>query len=86
MPLLIKKDYKSKTIKDHARLLTRNGHSKPVSGSDFGDHPPITPTINVPQFIKGKKQMVYEYVVKMFLANHSGDCIYNNYLLRYFND
>lgn len=63
-------------------MLTKSGHSAPKSGKDAGDHPPITPTILVPTNLLGNEKGIYEYVVKMFLATHSGDCYYNHSTLR----
>lgn len=52
------------------------GLSASKKGVDVGDHPPITPTENVPHSLAGAEKGLYEYVAKMFLASHSGDCIY----------
>lgn len=54
----------------------------PKSGVDVGDHPPITPTANVPKSLSGIERGLYEYVVRMFLATHSQDCKYEHSSLR----
>jgi DNA topoisomerase III len=39
----------------------------------MGDHPPITPTVNVPNALYGDEVRVYEYITKYFLATISPD-------------
>ncbi|CAD8146824.1 unnamed protein product [Paramecium pentaurelia] len=76
--------YKEPLISEHSKYLKTNGHSNPKQGVDVGDHPPITPTENVPQNdLYGEERTMYEYVVKMFLAAHSKDCKYENHTLKF---
>jgi len=66
-------------ISEEAKYLKSKGWNKknPQRGNDEGDHPPLTPTVNVPFLgIKNRSKVVYEYIVKMFLATHSSDFIY----------
>ena len=48
----------------------------PNAGVDMGDHPPITPTINIPHALSGDDYRVYDYVVRYFLGTISSDCTY----------
>ncbi|CAD8058742.1 unnamed protein product [Paramecium sonneborni] len=75
--------YKETIISEHSKYLKTSGHLNPKQGVDIGDHPPITPTENVPQELYGEEKSMYEYVVKMFLAAHSKDCKYENHTLKF---
>lgn len=77
-------EYETQEISKHASMLTKSEHTAPRAGKDAGDHPPITPTIVVPPKLMGHDERgIYEYIVKMFLATHSGDCQYDHSRLRY---
>ena len=56
--------------------MLKKGINHPKSGVDVGDHPPITPTVNIPTHLGGPEKNLYEHIAKMFLAAHSNDCIY----------
>lgn len=45
-------------------------------GKDLGDHPPITPTVNVPHHLGGDHLRVYDYVARHFLGTISADAKY----------
>lgn len=55
--------------------LLNKGFTKPRSGVDMGDHPPITPVSYAPG-LGGDKGRLYEMIVRHFLATVSEDAIY----------
>ena len=53
--------------------MNEGGHNKPRPGKDCGDHPPITPTVNLPRSLKGEEERLYEYISRHYLASLSPD-------------
>jgi DNA topoisomerase-3 len=77
----------SSAIGSHASKLLKDGLNKPKKGIDAGDHPPITPTLNVPSGLVGDDARfyiilnicrVYNYVASHFLATLSYDAVIEN--------
>ncbi|KAF3787597.1 DNA topoisomerase 3-beta [Nymphaea thermarum] len=61
---------------DVRRLLDGDFH-KPRSGSDAGDHPPITPMLGATQDTLGADAWrLYQYITQHFIGTVSPDCIY----------
>ncbi|CAJ1349592.1 unnamed protein product [Effrenium voratum] len=60
-------------------LLRQGQVRSPVSGTDKGDHPPITPMKAAPkdEFSKGKEWRLYEYVTRHFIASLMDDVEYD---------
>ena len=46
----------------------KKGFTKPKSGYDAGDHPPITPTTNIPSGLGGASARIYDFVVKHYMG------------------
>lgn len=44
----------------------------------MGDHPPITPTIKIPNNLQSEERKIYEYIVKHFLGSISPDAKFMN--------
>ncbi|CDP10274.1 unnamed protein product [Coffea canephora] len=62
---------------DHAQKLLADGYSKPRSGTDAGDHPPITPMRSATEDMLGHDAWrLYQYVCQHFLGTLSADCKY----------
>ena len=45
--------------------------SNPKSGIDVGDHPPITPTTNIPNDLQYNDKRIYDYICRHFIASVS---------------
>lgn len=76
--------YEDKDISAHSQYLLKNNKiGQPKKGQDAGDHPPITPTEEVPHSLNGPEKGLYDYLAKMFLACHSGDCKYQHTKIRF---
>jgi len=45
------------------------GFTKPKSGHDAGDHPPITPTIKTPNDLDGVQRRLYDFVARHYLGS-----------------
>ncbi|CAE7840008.1 TOP3B [Symbiodinium sp. CCMP2592] len=60
-------------------LLRQGSIRSPVSGTDKGDHPPITPMRAAPkdEFSKGKEWRLYDYVTRHFIASLMDDAEYD---------
>lgn len=56
--------------------LLSNGFQKPTRGHDAGDHPPITPTGILDKNFDSGSSILYDYILKHFLASLSQDCKY----------
>ncbi|KAG7995301.1 hypothetical protein I3843_01G102700 [Carya illinoinensis] len=57
--------------------LLNNGFRKPQSGTDAGDHPPITPMLSATEDRLGKDAWrLYQYVCQHFMGTLSPDCKY----------
>ncbi|KAJ0035522.1 hypothetical protein Pint_25587 [Pistacia integerrima] len=62
---------------DYVRRLLAEGYHKPRSGTDAGDHPPITPMQSATEDNLGKDAWrLYQYVCQHFLGSVSPDCKY----------
>lgn len=60
---------------EHVRGLLADGISRPTSGVDAGDHPPITP-VRPLHGAGGDRGRLYDLVCRHFIATVSGDCRY----------
>ena len=49
----------------------------------MGDHPPITPTTNIPQDLNGDALQLYEYISRHFLASISPDSKFNKTTIKF---
>ncbi|KAB1203333.1 DNA topoisomerase 3-beta-1 [Morella rubra] len=59
------------------KTLLASGYHKPKSGTDAGDHPPITPMRSATEDMLGKDAWkLYQYVCQHFLGTVSPDCKY----------
>ena len=60
---------------DHVKGLLAGARVRPKSGTDMGDHPPITPArhANAGE-LHGDAWRIYEYVCRHFIASVSPDC------------
>lgn len=62
---------------DYVQTLLASGYHKPKSGTDAGDHPPITPMRSATEDMLGKDAWkLYQYVCQHFLGTVSPDCKY----------
>ncbi|KAK9177834.1 hypothetical protein WN943_027023 [Citrus x changshan-huyou] len=62
---------------DYVERLLAEGYAKPRSGTDAGDHPPITPMRSATEDMLGKDAWrLYSYVCQHFLGTVSPDCKY----------
>ena len=62
---------------DYVRMLLSDGYSKPRSGTDVGDHPPITPMSLATEDMVGRDAWrLYQYVCQHFIGSLSSDCKY----------
>ena len=68
--------YSERRISEFAINLLNKGKMNPKKGKDHGDHPPITPTSNIPSNLSGVDGLIYEYVSSHFLASISVDTKY----------
>lgn len=61
----------------YVQTLLSNGYHKPRSGTDVGDHPPITPMRSANEdMLGGDAWRLYQYVCQHFLGTLSPDCKY----------
>ncbi|GMH18631.1 hypothetical protein Nepgr_020472 [Nepenthes gracilis] len=61
----------------YVQTLLADGYVKPYSGTDAGDHPPITPMRSANEEMLGKDAWkLYQYVCQHFIATLSPDCKY----------
>ncbi|GAB4851852.1 hypothetical protein Ancab_031251 [Ancistrocladus abbreviatus] len=61
----------------YVQTLLAEGYVKPHSGSDAGDHPPITPMRSASEDMLGYDAWkLYQYVCQHFIATLSPDCKY----------
>lgn len=73
---------KSPAWGDYVGRLLAAGYHKPKSGTDVGDHPPITPMRLATEDMLGNDAWrVYQYVCQHFLGTVSPDCKFVRYLL-----
>ncbi|KAL0432928.1 UNVERIFIED_CONTAM: DNA topoisomerase 3-beta [Sesamum latifolium] len=62
---------------DYVQQLLSDGYHKPRSGTDAGDHPPITPMSSATENILGHDAWkLYQYICQHFLGTLSPDCKY----------
>ncbi|KAM7277602.1 hypothetical protein ACFE04_004736 [Oxalis oulophora] len=62
---------------DYVKTLLAEGYHKPRSGTDAGDHPPITPMRSATEdMIGGDSWRLYQYVCQHFIGTVSPDCKY----------
>uniref|UniRef100_A0A2P2LI91 DNA topoisomerase n=1 Tax=Rhizophora mucronata TaxID=61149 RepID=A0A2P2LI91_RHIMU len=62
---------------DHVKELLSGGYHKPKSGTDAGDHPPITPMRSATEDVLGRDPWrLYQYICQHFIATVSPDCKY----------
>eukprot|EP00435_Cladocopium_sp_Y103_P032004 s1452_g8.t1 len=61
------------------KILSNRQLRAPASGTDKGDHPPITPikAAHKEEFSKGKEWRLYEYVTRHFIASLMEDAAYD---------
>ncbi|CAN0870597.1 DNA topoisomerase 3-beta [Linum grandiflorum] len=63
------------TLGEYTRSLLSEGYQKPKSGTDVGDHPPITPMRSASEdLIGGDAWRLYQYICQHFLGTVSHDC------------
>lgn len=61
----------------YVQTLLNDGYLKPRSGTDVGDHPPITPMRSASEDMLGSDAWrIYQYVCQHFLGTLSPDCKY----------
>lgn len=61
----------------YVQRLLSDGYQKPRSGTDAGDHPPVTPLRSATEDMLGNDAWrLYEYVCKHFIGTVSPDCKY----------
>ncbi|XP_009371098.1 DNA topoisomerase 3-beta isoform X1 [Pyrus x bretschneideri] len=62
---------------DYVQRLLADGYQKPRSGTDVGDHPPVTPLRSATEDMLGNDAWIlYEYICKHFIGTVSPDCKY----------
>ncbi|OVA12979.1 DNA topoisomerase [Macleaya cordata] len=62
---------------DYIRALLADGFHKPKSGTDVGDHPPITPMRAATEDMLGNDAWrLYQYICQHFIGTVSPDCKY----------
>ncbi|KAJ7957287.1 DNA topoisomerase [Quillaja saponaria] len=62
---------------NYVQGLLENGYHKPRSGTDVGDHPPITPMLSATEDMLGRDPWkLYQYVCQHFIGTVSPDCKY----------
>ncbi|XP_077250449.1 DNA topoisomerase, type IA, core isoform X2 [Tasmannia lanceolata] len=62
---------------DDVRTLLTDGFQKPRSGTDAGDHPPITPMRSATVDVLGNDAWrLYQYITQHFIGTVSPDCKY----------
>lgn len=65
----------SPDLKSYAEKLLKKGVNKSTKGVDVGDHPPITPTTNVPDHLPAYQARLYDFICRRFLASVSSDAV-----------
>lgn len=58
-----------------ARDLLKDGINTPKKGIDVGDHPPITPSTQVPSGLFGDEYRLYDFVARRYLASIGYDAV-----------
>ncbi|BBG93468.1 DNA topoisomerase, type IA, core, partial [Prunus dulcis] len=62
----------------YVQRLLADGYQKPRSGTDVGDHPPVTPLRSATEDMLGNDAWrLYEYICTHFIGTVSPDCKYN---------
>ncbi|XP_042064078.1 DNA topoisomerase 3-beta isoform X2 [Salvia splendens] len=62
---------------NYVQLLLSDGYHKPRSGTDVGDHPPITPMCSATEDMLGHDSWkLYQYICQHFLGTLSPECKY----------
>ncbi|CAN6722764.1 unnamed protein product [Malus baccata var. baccata] len=62
---------------DYVQRLLADSYQKPRSGTDVGDHPPVTPLRSATEDMLGNDAWrLYEYICKHFIGTVSPDCKY----------
>ncbi|KAI3661430.1 hypothetical protein MP638_003903 [Amoeboaphelidium occidentale] len=62
----------------YAKELAQNGFNRNEGGKSFGDHDPICPTKNAPEYdLGGDAWRLYDYICRHFIATNSPNCNYN---------
>lgn len=65
------------TCGNDVQRLLNNGYHKPRSGTDAGDHPPITPMRSATEDMLDRDAWrLYQYVCQHFIGTVSPDCKY----------
>ena len=59
---------KSQVYNEFTQKILQN-LQKPKKGLDKGDHPPITPTTNLPGDLQGAERLIYNFVVRNYLSS-----------------
>ncbi|XP_042431673.1 DNA topoisomerase 3-beta-like isoform X1 [Zingiber officinale] len=63
------------------QMLLADGYHKPRTGSDAGDHPPITPMrLATEEMLGSDSWRLYQYVCQHFIGSVSSDCKYSRLL------
>lgn len=66
---------------DYVQQLLSDGYHTPKSGTDAGDHPPITPMSSATEDQLGHDAWkLYQYICQHFLGTLSPDCKYTRYV------
>ena len=74
---LLRQQTRSPVWGDFASSLLPNNWTRPKSGVDMGDHPPITPCRYASSSeLYGEQGRLYDLVVKHFIASVSPDAVY----------
>ncbi|CAB4263113.1 unnamed protein product [Prunus armeniaca] len=61
----------------YVQRLLADGYQKPRSGTDVGDHPPVTPLRSATEDMLGNDAWrLYEYICTHFIGTVSPDCKY----------
>ncbi|KAI5350195.1 PREDICTED: DNA topoisomerase [Prunus dulcis] len=65
------------TWASYVQRLLADGYQKPRSGTDEGDHPPVTPLRSATEDMLGNDAWrLYEYICAHFIGTVSPDCKY----------
>lgn len=66
------------------QLLLSEGYHKPRSGTDVGDHPPITPMSSATEDMLGHDAWnLYQYICQHFLGTLSPECKYTSKTIKF---
>lgn len=69
----------------YVQTLLVDGYHKPRSGTDVGDHPPITPMRSATEEMLGHDAWrLYQYICQHFIGTVSPDCKYMRYYFSHF--